>query len=24
MGAMGLEIRADYNGKSGVFYSTNT
>ncbi len=21
MGAMGLEIRADYNGKSGVFYS---
>lgn len=23
MGAMGLEIRADYNGKSGVFYSTN-
>lgn len=22
MGAMGLEIRADYNGKSGVFYST--
>lgn len=24
MGALGLEIRADYNGKSGVFYSTNT
>jgi len=24
MGAMGLEIRADYNGKAGVFYSTNT
>lgn len=24
MGAMGLEIRADINGKSGVFYSTNT
>lgn len=24
MGAMGLEIRADYNGKGGVFYSTNT
>jgi hypothetical protein len=24
MGAMGLEIRADYNGKSGVFYSTST
>lgn len=24
MGAMGLDIRADYNGKSGVFYSTNT
>jgi len=23
-GAMGLEIRADYNGRSGVFYSTNT
>lgn len=23
MGALGLEIRADYNGKSGVFYSTN-
>lgn len=23
MGAMGLEIRADYNGKSGVFYSTD-
>lgn len=22
MGALGLEIRADYNGKSGVFYST--
>lgn len=22
MGAMGLEIRADFNGKSGVFYST--
>lgn len=22
MGAMGLEIRADYNGKTGVFYST--
>lgn len=24
MGAMGLEIRGDFNGKSGVFYSTNT
>lgn len=24
MDAMGLEIRADYNGKSGVFYSTST
>lgn len=24
MGAMGIEIRADINGKSGVFYSTNT
>jgi len=24
MGAMGLEIRADFNGKAGVFYSTNT
>jgi len=24
MGAMGLEIRADYNGKSGVFYSTSS
>lgn len=24
MGALGLEIRADFNGKSGVFYSTNT
>lgn len=24
MGAMGLEIRADANGKSGVFYSTST
>lgn len=24
MGAMGLEIRADFNGKSGVFYSTDT
>lgn len=23
MGAMGIEIRADFNGKSGVFYSTN-
>ena len=23
MGAMGLEIRADYNGKSGVFYTTD-
>ena len=23
-GAMGLEIRADYNNRSGVFYSTNT
>jgi hypothetical protein len=23
MGAMGLEIRADYNGKAGVFYSTD-
>lgn len=23
MGAMGLEIRADFNGKSGVFYSTD-
>lgn len=23
MGAMGIEIRADYNGKSGVFYSTD-
>lgn len=23
MGAMGLEIRADYNGKTGVFYSTD-
>lgn len=23
-GAMGLEIRADYNGRTGVFYSTNT
>lgn len=23
MGAMGLEIRADYNGRSGVFYSTD-
>ena len=23
MGAMGLEIRADYSGKSGVFYSTD-
>lgn len=23
-GAMGLEIRADYNGKSGVFYSVST
>ena len=23
MGALGLEIRADYNGKSGVFYSTD-
>lgn len=23
MGAMGLEIRADYNGASGVFYSTD-
>jgi hypothetical protein len=22
MGAMGLEVRADFNGKSGVFYST--
>lgn len=24
MGAMGLEIRADYNNRSGVFYSTDT
>ena len=24
MGALGLEIRADYNGKAGVFYSTST
>lgn len=24
MGAMGLEIRADFNNRSGVFYSTNT
>lgn len=24
MGALGLEIRADYNSKAGVFYSTNT
>jgi hypothetical protein len=24
MGAMGLEIRADFNGKSGVFYSVST
>jgi hypothetical protein len=24
MGAMGIEIRADFSGKSGVFYSTNT
>lgn len=24
MGAMGIEIRADINGKSGVFYSTST
>jgi hypothetical protein len=24
MGAMGIEIRADINGRSGVFYSTNT
>lgn len=24
MGAMGIDIRADYNGKSGVFYSTDT
>jgi hypothetical protein len=24
MGALGLEIRADYNGKSGVFYSVVT
>jgi hypothetical protein len=24
MGATGLEIKADFNGKSGVFYSTNT
>lgn len=24
MGALGIEIRADINGKSGVFYSTNT
>ena len=23
MGAMGLEIRQDFNGKSGVFYSTD-
>jgi hypothetical protein len=23
MGAMGIEIRADFNGKSGVFYSTD-
>jgi hypothetical protein len=23
MGAMGIEIRADYNGKSGVFYTTD-
>jgi len=23
MGAMGLEIRADYNGRSGVVYSTD-
>jgi hypothetical protein len=23
MGAMGLEVRADFNGKSGVFYSTD-
>lgn len=24
MGALGIDIRADINGKSGVFYSTNT
>lgn len=24
MGAMGIEIRADFSGKSGVFYSTST
>ena len=24
MGALGLEIRADYNGRTGVFYSTNS
>ncbi len=23
MGAMGIDIRADYNGKAGVFYSTD-
>jgi hypothetical protein len=23
MGAMGIEIRADFNGKTGVFYSTD-
>lgn len=23
MGALGIEIRGDYNGKSGVFYSTD-